>query len=135
MIPPETVEPTNVGLWGAVGTIIIGAGAWVGTYLKDRRKRSAEDAALSVETSSSKAAETANELVERALKRLDGEIVKLRETIAQQADKIEQMRIKEQAMARSIMILEGHVDRLHEIMRSNNIEPPTRPVTGEMRIV
>lgn len=135
MIPPETVEPTNVGLWGTVGTIIIGAGAWVGTYLKDRRKRSAEDAALSVETSSSKAAETANELVERALKRLDGEIVKLRETITQQADKIEQMRIKEQAMARSIMILEAHVDRLHEIMRSNNIVPPKRPVTGEMRSV
>ncbi len=54
----------------------------------------------------------------------------MRETIRVQAEKLEVMRVKEQLMALNMVRLEAHVDRLHDIMRSNNIEPPPRPTTA-----
>ena len=135
MIPPETVEPTNLTFWGTVGTVIAGTITTLAVWFSNRHKRSAEEAALSAERSASEAGEFANSSIQRAISRLDSEVVQLRETIRVQADRIEAMRIKEQAMASSIMRLESYVDRLHDIMQSHNIKPPARPVTGEIRSV
>lgn len=130
MIPPEVVEPTNYPLWGSIGTGVAIAAASAVAFFTNRHKRSAEEAASSAEGSASKAAEFANDSIQRALSRLDAEVVALREIIRMQAEKLEVMRMKEQSMALNIVRLEAHVDRLHDIMRVNNIDPPARPVTG-----
>lgn len=135
MIPPEVAEPSNLTLWGSVGTVIAGAITTLAVWFSNRHKRSAEEAALSAERSASEAGEFANRSIQQAILRLDDEVVKLREANRVRDEKIESMRIKEQAMSASIMRLEFHIDRLHEIMRSHNIEPPARPVTGEIRSV
>jgi len=135
MIPPETAEPSNITLWGSIGTGVAVAAASAVAWFANRHKRKAEEAASSAEGSASKAAEFANDSIQRALARLDAEVLQLRETIRLQADQLEQMRRKEQIMALNIVRLEAHVDRLHDIMRSNNIVPPERPVTGETRSV
>lgn len=130
MIPPEITEPNNYTLWGTIGTGVAVAAASAVAFFANRHKRSAEEAASSAEGSASKAAEFANDSIQRALSRLDAEVVALREIIRMQAEKLEVMRMKEQSMALNIVRLEAHVDRLHDIMRVNNIDPPARPVTG-----
>lgn len=135
MIPPETAEPSNITLWGSIGTGAAVAVASAVAWFANRHKRKAEEAASSAEGSASKAAEFANDSIQRALSRLDAEVVQLRETIRAQAEKLELMRQKEQRMALNIVRLETHVDRLHDIMRSHNLEPPPRPTTGQQDAV
>lgn len=130
MIPPEAADGANLGVWGSIGAVIAAVGSGAYWHFSGRNKRKAEDAASSAEGSASKAAEFANDSIQRALSRLDAEVLQLRETIRIQSDKIELMRQKEQKMALNIVRLEAHVDRLHDIMKSNNLEPPPRPVTG-----
>lgn len=130
MIPPEVADGTNYSLWGGIGTTVAAAAAGAYAYFANRHKRKAEEAASSAEGSASEAAEFANNSIQRALSRLDNEVVQLRDTIRIQAEKLEVMRQKEQRMALTIVRLEAHVDRLHDIMRSKNLEPPPRPVTG-----
>ena len=130
MIPPEVAEGTNYTLWGSVGTGIAMAVAGAVAYFSSRHQREAKEAASSAEGSASKAAEFANDSIQRALSRLDNEVVQLRDTIRIQAEKLEVMRQKEQRMALTIVRLEAHVDRLHDIMMSNKLDPPPRPVTG-----
>jgi Na+/phosphate symporter len=131
-----TVDPgVSVTLWGSLGTgVAIAVGSAI-AWFTNRHKRKAEEAASQAEGSASKAAEFANDSIQRALSRLDAEVVQLRETIRLQAEKLELMRQKEQRMALNIVRLEAHVDRLHDIMRSHNLEPPPRPTTGQQDAV
>jgi Fic family protein len=130
MIPPEAADGANLGVWGSIGAIVAAVGSGAYWHFSGRNKRKAEDAASSAEGSASKAAEFANDSIQRALSRLDAEVLELRKTISAQSERIEAMRQKEQRMALNIVRLEAHVDRLHDIMKSNNLEPPPRPVTG-----
>ena len=130
MIPPEGADGASLGVLGSIGAFIAAVGSGAYWHFSGRNKRKAEDAASSAEGSASKAAEFANDSIQRALSRLDAEVLELRKTISAQSERIEVMRQKEQRMALNIVRLEAHVDRLHDIMRSNNLEPPPRPVTG-----
>ena len=136
MIPPDTVDGGNVGLWGSLGIALGSAFTYVVSHLFNRLKRPAEEAASSAmeaasaaEASASKAGEFANVSIQRAITRLDDEVSKLHMTIKAQSEKIEEMQINEQIMASSLMQLEIYVDRLHDIMQTHNITPPPRPVT------
>lgn len=110
-------QGSDVAIWTTIGTAVAMAVTGAIGWFTTRKKREAESAADAAERSRSEAAELANDSIGRALTRMENELGQLR-------SELDAMRKKETAMAIKIAKLESYVERLTDILRRNNIEPP-----------